>query len=82
MNEIELYPYIDVIVGGRMNKMIEYRVMHNCYDGKGDYSYGVVDNLVKAIEVKKYVEDEVLQGKGVAWIQVRKVTEWKNIKIK
>lgn len=62
--------------------MIEYKIMFNQYNGLGDYSYGVVDNLVKAIEVKKYVEDEVLQGKGVAWIQVRKVTEWKNIKIK
>lgn len=62
--------------------MIEYKIMFNGYDGLGDYSYGVVDDLVKAIEVKKHVEDEVLKDKGVAWIEAREVTEWKKIKIK
>ena len=65
-----------------MKKMIEFRVMYNCYDGFGDLDYEIHTSLIKAIERRKYVEDYILDGKGIAWIQVRKVTEWKNIKIK
>lgn len=62
--------------------MKEYRIMYNAYNGKGDVEYMVTGDIVKAIEVRYTLNENMVNAQGVAWIEVREVDSWKKIKIR
>ena len=56
--------------------------MYNAYNGKGDVEYMVTGDIVKAIEVRYTLNENMVNAQGVAWIEVREVDSWKKIKIR
>ena len=58
--------------------MYEFRVVFNAYDGQGD-RYVSVKGLSEAIELRGMLRETL--DKGTAWIEVRKVKEWTQVKI-
>lgn len=61
--------------------MKEYRIMFNWYDGRGDIEFTVTNDIITAINTKYDLDECMLDGKGVAWIEVREVSTWKRIKL-
>ena len=67
----------------KMNDFInEYKIMFNCYDGKGDQVYSITTNPIKAVEDKAFLYMNLIQEKGTAWIEHRQVSEWKKAVLK
>ena len=56
--------------------------MFNQYDGKGDQEYLITLDVLEAVKGKAYVEAFITCDKGVCWLELRQVSEWKKADIK
>lgn len=65
-----------------MNKMTEYRVMFNAYDGKGDRQFMITTEPLEAVESKLWLSNSKCKNKGVVWLECREVEEWKKAILK
>ena len=65
-----------------MNKITEFKVMYNCYDGRGNVEYSVHTDALESVKDKAYIDAFIVIDKGVSWIECREVSEWKRATIK
>lgn len=65
-----------------MEYITEYRVMFNCYDGKGDQEYLITNSPLEAVEAKVFIQTSLTNEKGLAWLECREVSSWKKAVLK
>ena len=62
--------------------MKEYRVVYNAYDGKGNITYETgIWTVVKAIEIKAWVDMTIVNEQGKCWIEERLVGDWREVNL-
>lgn len=61
---------------------LEYRCMFNAYDGKGDLEYSRSLDPYQIVKDKAFVEEHLTNEKGICWLELRRIEEWKRAEIK